>query len=399
MSTSAEMDEYFRNVVQDLENRMNDPDTSSREKVKKVLNQFNNPQDDQRTVLVAGTNGKGSTVEMINEALRSNGHDVGTFKSPHLVSLRERIKYNQEMISKEAFLNIYEELEKVKAKLSFFEFMTAAGYIYFSERDVDYAVVEVGVGGKEDATNVVQNEVSVLTNLGFDHEEYLGKSKKEIASQKLGVLEENSVLVTEVERDYLKDAEKLKADIQRPKRVEEENGEFIFNNERFSIPVEGVFQRKNLENALEAVKVIDKVPEDLQKTFGDLKCPGRMEIVSESIPYIHDGAHNPHALRTVLDELPEDFHCIFSATKKKKVSEMIEILEEKASKFYFTRSDVDWCIAPEEMAEHCSTEFECFDNPREAESKAVENSNNSPVVATGSLYLIGNLKNFNRVDL
>lgn len=382
----------YSKAVDDLQSRKTGKDDITIQTVKKALKKLGHPEKDYSVILIGGTNGKGSTVEMVSEMLQYHNKDVGTSKSPHLTSVRERIQVNSQKISRDEFLNLYKKLERLNQELSFFESIITMSYLHFSKKKVDYAVMEVGMGGRLDATNAAEPELSVITNIGMDHTEYLGDSKEEIAAEKAGIIPQNGKIVTEenlkqiTETAGRRDSEKID-----PVKIGElGNRKYQFQDKKFSIPVKGSFQKQNLQNSITAVKELEGIPENLEEALSNLKCPGRMEKISENPEIILDGAHNPPALEKVISDMPEDFICVFNSIETKDSSQMIEILEEKASKFIFTKSNVDWSADPLDIQKKCSTKSEIIREPVKAVKKAAENG--KPVFVTGSLYLIGELK-------
>jgi len=385
----------YSEAVEDLTSRHSNRKDPAKKTTKKTLELLENPEQDYKVVLVGGTNGKGSVVEMLSELLQSQGKKVGTYKSPHLTSCRERIQIDGRKIPEEDFSHLYNRIDDLDENLSFFEFMTCMAYLYFSEKNVDYAIMEVGMGGRLDATNVVEPELSVITNIGDDHKQYLGETVEERAQEKAGIVHSNPVVLGEMQENLIEIAEEKKVDIISKKVVDgNANTVLEFEDQEFQIPVRGSFQRKNCGTALSAVENLERIPSDIGEALEDLECSGRMEVRGRNPLYIQDGAHNPSALRETLKDLPEDFICVFNASKKKDKAEMISILEEKASKFYFTESDVDWATeSAENLAEECSIEYECVKTPdRAVEAAREEAGKDGCVIATGSLYLIGALR-------
>jgi len=381
----------YREIVKDLESRKNNKSDPTLEKTRNALKELGNPQNSYKTVLVGGTNGKGSTVEMISEGLQSKEFRVGTFTSPHLVSCRERTRVNQKKISKDCFVKLFKEIERVSPGLSFFEFTTVLSYLYFDRKNVDYAVVEVGMGGRLDATNAVDNKYAVITNIGKDHSAYLGETREEIAREKAGIIPKNGKLVTrENYSSIIKLAEDRNTEIVKPVKIEQKGSEYYYDEKKFTIPLEGGFQKENLETAVKTIEMLEEKIEKPSEAFGNLYWPGRMEKISENPLYIQDGAHNPDALKKVIPDYPEDFVCVFNAVKSKNTRKMIEIIESKSSKLYLTRSTVFNAEKPEKIAEHASIPFEVIESPSEAVKKA--KNDGKPVVVTGSLYLLGDLK-------
>lgn len=387
------MGNKFREGVEELKQRGSDRKEPALESTIEALERLGNPEEDYDVVLVGGTNGKGSTVEMISEALQHQGKRVGESRSPHLVDARERIQFNGQKISEDEFVEIYEEIAglDLENELTFFEFMTVAAYLYFSRREADYAVMEVGMGGRLDATNAASPELAVITNVGKDHTNYLGETLNEIAEEKAGILPENGKAVL---RDslppILEAASERSTEILEPLDLEKLGEKYIFRDRQFKLPVKGEFQKQNLETALRALEQLGSIPEDLEEAFSGVECRGRMEVISHDPPYIHDGAHNPPALRKVIEDFPEDFVCVFSALESKPLEEMVEIIEQKASKFYLTKSDFFKAEEPEKLAEKVSIPHEIEEKPAQAVEKALNDGR--PVIVTGSLYLVGNVK-------
>ncbi len=384
----------YRQIVDEVESKRTGRKNPARETTRNTLEELGNPEKEYGAVLIGGTNGKGSVVEMTSELLQSNGKKVGTYKSPHLETVRERVQVDGEKIGKKEFIELYEEIENNSDKLSFFEFMTVMAYTYFSRKDVDYAVMEVGMGGRLDATNVVESDISAITNLGEDHKKYLGDTREERAKELTGIVD-SRVVLGEMSEELIEAAEDKDAKITGKKVLDgNANTKLELDEEEFRIPVRGGFQKQNCGIAISIIKEIEKIPENLEEAFEDLECPGRMEVIGRKPLYIQDGAHNPSAIEEIMKDLPDGFTCVFNASKNKEVEKMISKLEEKASKFYFTESKVKWATKDaEDLAKHTTKEYEIEKKPGEAVRKArKETERDGCVLATGSLYLIGALK-------
>ncbi|MFB6203631.1 MAG: folylpolyglutamate synthase/dihydrofolate synthase family protein [Candidatus Nanohaloarchaea archaeon] len=376
----------YREAVEELTSRGSDRKEPALENTKKALEELGRPDRETEIILVGGTNGKGSVSGMIYEMLRSQGNSAGLFRSPHLVDLRERVEKDGEMIGREEFMELYQRIGSLEPELSFFEFMTVLAYRFF--RDTDYAVMEVGMGGRLDATNAAEPEIAVITNVELEHRKYLGRTREKIADEIAGITPEDGVLVTDVElENVIDEAERNGTAILRPEKSGTEGEDHIVGEERFDIPLRGSFQSANLADALKAVEALGERPDDVEGSLSGISCPGRMEVVDRDPLYIHDGAHNPHALREVISDYPEGFAAVFSALESKEVDRMVEVLEEKAEVLYLTESDVDWCMNPDEIQELCSVRSEVVRDPGEAVRTARDRG--LPVVVTGSLYLVG----------
>ena len=385
----------YSQVIEELTSRHSNRKDPARKTTKETLEKLENPQKDPEVILVGGTNGKGSVVEITSELLQASGKSTGTYKSPHLNTPRERIQVNGEKISKKDFMDLYSRINSLGTELSFFEFMTCMAYLYFSKKNVDYAVMEVGMGGRLDATNVVDPRISVITNVGKDHEKYLGEKKEERAHEKAGIIHSGPVILGEMSQ-VLVDAAEEKTNKIKGKKVLDGNAntKLEFKGEKFRIPVRGGFQKENCGIALAVTEELDETPRDIGSALKELECPGRMEVKGRNPLYIHDGAHNPSAVDKIMSDLPDGFTCVFNASKTKNIEEMISILEEKASKFYFTESNVEWATEKaEKLAQKTSKDYEIEKKPDEAVRKArKETPREGCVLVTGSLYLIGSLR-------
>lgn len=366
----------------------------SLEAARNALKALEHPEKEYKVILVGGSNGKGSTVEMVSELLQSQGLKVGVNKSPHLVSPTERIKLNSENISEEEFYRTYQKVSGLELDLSFFETITVMAYLYFSEKNVDYAVMEVGMGGKLDATNAADNEAAVITNVHLEHTEYLGESRADIAEEIAGIAPETGAVVDgsgmeEIEQKALERNSELK----ESEKVRKFNGKLLYRGELFELPIAGSFQRENLQLALTAVKELENVPESVENAVKNLECPGRMEIVSENPLTVLDGAHNPEALETAVEDLPEDFVCVFGLTGSKDIGKMANTVEQKASKVICTEPEIEWSINAETVEKSFSISSATEKNLQGAIESAKECAGEEgTVVITGSLYLVGDAK-------
>lgn len=385
------MNNYI-DAAEELKSRKTGKDDITIEPVRKALKALDRPDKDYKVVLVGGTNGKGSTVEMISEMLQHQNRKVGISESPHLTTIRERIQINSQNISRKDFLELYNQLEELDVDLSFFEAITVMGYLYFSKKNVDYAIMEVGMGGRLDATNAAEPDLSVITNVGLDHTAFLGDSREEIAAEKAGIIPENGQIVTGESLDpIIETANQRGSKLVKPAKIEKiADRKYRFKEREFSVPVRGDFQRQNLQNSLAAIKELEEVPDNLEAALSGLSCSGRMEKISQNPEIFLDGAHNPAALEKVISDLPEQFTCVFNALETKDSSEMIKILEEKASRFVFTESSKKASIASLELQKSCSINSETVKDSIDAVREAVKYG--EPVVVTGSLYLISQLK-------
>jgi dihydrofolate synthase/folylpolyglutamate synthase len=289
--------------------------------ITKLLSAAGNPQRAFRAVHVGGTNGKGSTSAMIEAMLRTSGITTGLFTSPHLVNFTERIRVNGEEIGEEEVVALAAEVRHIAESMeefspTFFEVVTTMAFLCFRRRNVQWAVVEVGLGGRLDATNLLVPEVTVITAIGYDHCEFLGKTLREIAREKAGIIKEGIPVVTAAQRHEAgKVIEKEAAEkgCRLFRYGEQFTAQLLSLSPRgirfhctgaseyhdMELPLAGVHQMINGAMAIKTVEV-------LSQKYGDLLCdvrrglaavrwPGRLEMVKDDPPILIDGAHNPHA--------------------------------------------------------------------------------------------------------
>ncbi len=297
------------------------------ETIDELLFQMGNPQNDYKTILIAGTNGKGSTATMIASMLESAGYKVGLYTSPHLVDVRERIVVNGKKIVRKDFDQIIANIkEKLKNPLTYFELLTAAAFVYFQCRKVDIAVLEVGLGGRLDATNVCRPLVSIITNIAFDHMAYLGNSLESITREKAGIIKQNGICLTAAKQKNVlqmlknicssREAKlyRLGADI---KIVKQKSSSFAYQGlyrklSGLTIPLRGEHQLANAALAVAAVELSDKnglkidnnaIRTGLKKAYLD----ARLEVLQKEPLFLLDGAHNPAGISVLCRALKKDF--------------------------------------------------------------------------------------------
>ena len=361
------------------------------ERIEKILSALGEPQKNYATVHVTGTNGKGSVSAMLAEILKADGRRVGLFTSPHLESYCERIKVDGENISEEEFAAQIERVKNCGVRASHFEVLTAAAYEYFSRRKVDVAVIEVGIGGLWDSTNVITPLVSVITNVALEHEQTLGRGLKNIALNKAGIIKENVPCVTaaagealEVIREVAREKNSRLYEVAAPVDVK--------------INLAGEYQKWNAAVAIRAAEVLGVDEKVIRAGLESVTWAGRFENISG---VILDGAHNPHgakALRESLDEIyPSGKRVwIFGVLADKNFDAMIEILF-RAGDFVI--------VTPPESERSASTAVICERlSSRGIENVGVENLSAAAAllkktagdvkIVAGSLYLIGAARKF-----
>jgi len=401
------------------------------ERMQQLLAKMGNPHQQIRTVHVAGTNGKGSTVAMIASMLQACGYTVGVYTSPHLVELRDRIVINGQPIEKAAFAEgvkvAAKAAEKAGVDPTFFEIVTAVGFKHFAEQAVDIAVVEVGLGGRLDSTNVIRPEASVITSIDFDHTKLLGNTLEEIAREKAGIFKKDVpafIFESEpnVQQAIAEVAEKTGAQLRVVNKDIDFSARFCVTDdlgphtrvclysktsrlEHLPVPLPGEHQASNCGLALAVIDHLKTVgfdcPEDkITAGLAATKVPGRMQLVWDRPRVLVDGAHNPAAvgalMRCVGAHVPYDsMICVFGCCSDKDVPGLIDKVNLGADKVIFTRAAGNPRSAdPEDLQKlfhersgKMSQVAKTLPEALEMATRAV--SREDLVCVTGSFYLVG----------
>lgn len=410
----------------------------------KLLSCFNNPQASFKSVHIAGTNGKGSTSAMAASILQSAGFKVGLFTSPHLVSFTERIKVNNEQITESEAVELTDEIRDAVSRIkdfspTFFEVVTVMGFLYFKRKNVDWAVIETGMGGRLDATNVLIPEVSVITSISYDHKDFLGETISAIAEEKAGIIKNGIPVVTSEQEPAVMDVIKKKAD-------EKGSGLFIYGKDfsvttkkedingslfdyRGDMELEGLeiflAGRHQILNAALAVKTSEVLikksallaarltAEVIKSGIKNTEWHGRLEFISDNPPILIDGAHNPSASSVLADSLRNNFLdtyrriiLIMGIMADKDIKGIMAPLLPLASEIIFTSPSYERAASPERLAECASslgfTNIHIARTVEDAIGMATERSALSVqrsatkkpelIVITGSFYTIGEAK-------
>ena len=373
-------------------------------RIRAVLEALGNPQNAYRVIHVAGTNGKGSTCAMIEAGLRATGVRTGLFTSPHLVEPVERIQIDGIPVTREQFRRAFEVLHDVAGTLdldchpTYFETVTAMGFWLFRDLEVETAVIETGLGGRLDATNVIHPAVTAITAIDFDHEAYLGHTIEAIAGEKAGILKPGVPAVFAHQRP---DAEAVLEGRARQLGVRVSRAaDFVirdleidargcsFNGLRCPLP--GAHQLDNAVTAVLVLRELGAPPEGISEA----RWPGRLECVSPNPDVILDGAHNPagaRSLRTYLERFysGRKLWLIYGAMRDKAVEEITEILFPIAQELILTAPEGSRAIRPEALREMAGRGQIARDLPAALEIVKGHASADDVVVITGSLFLIG----------
>lgn len=405
----------------------------SLDSIRSILGLLGHPERAYPTAIVAGTNGKGSTSAMLASILEAAGTRVGLYTSPHLMRVNERVRVNGEEISDEdfaaSFTRVWECVGELRAAgrlapPSFFEYLTATAFLHFSRAAIEFAVLEVGMGGRLDATNVTEPRVAVMTNIALDHQQFLGSTHAAIAAEKAGVIQRGRPVVSACEHPEAAEvirrrAAELGAPLMeicgaaRASNLRSADGRYAFDaalgKEHYrglELPLAGRFQVTNALTALAAASLLrgdgwDIPAEAVEKGLRETRWPGRLETVLARPQVVLDGAHNPAAAREIAAFARQhwagrNLRLVYASMRDKAIAEISEILFPLARRVYLTRPDQERAASPEEIL--CAARFQppgvvCLSDPARALEAAMGDSGPEDVVlAAGSLFLAGALK-------
>ncbi|MEH7384771.1 folylpolyglutamate synthase/dihydrofolate synthase family protein [Bacillus sp. JJ1521] len=401
-----------------------------------MMERLGHPQEKMKAIHVAGTNGKGSTVSYIRNILQEADYTIGTFTSPYIETFNERISVNGKPISNDEIVSLLKVIKPLAEELeetelggpTEFEVITAMALYYFGENtEIDFVLMEVGLGGRLDSTNVITPLASIITSIGFDHMNILGDTIEEIAGEKAGIIKPNIPVITAVAQQEAIEVISTKANEGNSPFYQLGQDFFILdhhssNGEAFTvktqnktfqnlnISMKGAHQVRNASLAVMAVHMLQKsgaiqledsvLAAGLEKT----KWIGRFEEISDDPLVILDGAHNPEGIYSLVDTIKahlkgKDIHIIFSALSDKKLDTMIGQLEKVAQTLTFTSFDYPRAASTGELYGNSSArEFiNTVDRWQEAVQvgkERVSKEENAALVITGSLYFISEVRGF-----
>ena len=386
-------------------------------RMQKAVDLLGNPEQSYPIIHVTGTNGKGSTIAFMRELFARHGKKVGTFTSPHIISIHDRICINGEPISDEDFIRLADQVKAMEQRLlethdqlSFFELLTLIALLYFKEQEVDLVLLEVGIGGLLDTTNVVTGEIAIITSIGLDHQETLGDSLTAIAEQKAGIFKPGKSavianLAPEAQLVCQKTATNLGVSLYQADQ------DFSFRNGNFSsssladfnhliLGLEGTYQEENAALALQTFLLFmaqrnEKVDQEaVRAALQATKWAGRLEAVTEHI-YL-DGAHNLPALERLVEFIQEKIqqgyqpHILFGALKRKDYSGMLTYLTEHLPDvaLYVTSFDYQGSLEEQDFGDYTSiASYREFIDTFEASA-----GEKDLLFVTGSLYFISEVR-------
>lgn len=357
--------------------------------------QLGNPHYNYPSLHIAGTNGKGSTSHILASSLQEMGYKVGLYTSPHLLDFSERIRVNGQVIAEQFVIDFVQENKSffLSEQLSFFEITVGMAFAYFAEKQVDYAVIEVGLGGRLDATNIITPQLAVITNIGLDHTEFLGNSLSQIAFEKAGVIKESiPVIIGEVHAETLPVFKAQAKEKKAPLYLAEET-----LLPEFPLDLTGSYQEKNKRTAYMALQVllgIDELSEKAIEGFAKVKkntgLRGRWELIDQQPEIIADVTHNAEGFKSVIQQLKkkkseEDLHFVLGFVKGKKMESIFSLLPKNAH-YYFCAPSIPRALAIEELikiAENHGLNAMVFSSPASALEVAKQAAKSQDLIYIG----------------
>ncbi|MBN2602779.1 MAG: bifunctional folylpolyglutamate synthase/dihydrofolate synthase [Candidatus Thermoplasmatota archaeon] len=401
------------------------------ERIKNLLELMDNPQNYFRVIHVGGTNGKGSVCHFISSILFQNGYNVGLYTSPHIQEINERIVVNKKKISNKELSNLAKKIKPLVEQIenidppTYFEILTAMAFQYFKDKKIDFAVIEVGLGGRYDATNIVTPSVSIITNVTYDHKEILGKRIGKIAYEKSGIIKNNTPVVTAALGEALRIIENVaKENNSIVHRISKKNIKRICSNDtcqdfvikgtlkQYFVKTKmlGEHQGQNIAVALGAVELLQMngvfisdsgILEGIEKA----SIPGRTEIVRKSPMVLLDGAHNPAGIKTLKHTLENDFFykriiLVLGILADKDIDKMLSTIVPLANIVILAKpkNDRAWSINQirkklEKMG--FFTEIIEINDVKNAVTHALSIAEDQDIICvTGSLYTVGEARDF-----
>jgi len=366
---------------------------------------LNNPEKKFKSIHVAGTNGKGSTSHMLASVLQEAGYKVGLYTSPHLKDFRERIKINGQEVSKQ-FVTGFIKNNKAffeSHKMSFFEMTVVMAFDYFAKQNIDIAVVEVGLGGRLDSTNIITPEISVITNIGLDHTQFLGNTLQAIAAEKGGIIKFNiPVVIGETQKETSPIFENL---------AKTHNSEIVFADmavsEVYDSDLIGNYQSKNIKTVVQTVKELHKkgykiskqnLKQGLLQVVNNTGLLGRWQILNESPKVVCDTGHNREGLTYVMQQLLNEtfelLHIVFGVVNDKNLVSIVDLLPKKAT-YYFCKPDIPRGLDANELKQKLfdyNIMGTSYNSVNEAYKSAFKNaSNNDFIFIGGSTFVVAEI--------
>ena len=358
----------------------------------KACDILKDPHKKFKSIHIAGTNGKGSTAHMLASILQEAGLKTGLYTSPHLKDFRERIKINGKMISQNQVIEFVKKnkTEFEKINMSFFEYTVAMAFDYFAESQVDIAIIETGLGGRLDSTNIISPELSVITNIGYDHTNLLGSKLEQIAKEKAGIIKKNTpVVIGRKQEKIINDIFKITAYNKKSKIF------FSEINNNISCDLNGEYQNENINTTIKAIEVLNwnidnkNIYKGLKNVVKNTGLNGRWQIISKNPHIICDTGHNQDGIKNITKQLKKinfnKLHFIFGTVKDKNIIEIIKLLPKEAL-YYFCAANIDRAFNASKLQEislELNLQGNAYNSVKDAYNNAISNYKKGDLIFIG----------------
>jgi folylpolyglutamate synthase/dihydrofolate synthase len=391
----------------------------------KILNVLENPQNKFKSIHIAGTNGKGSVSHALSAILQSAGYKTGLYTSPHLIEFGERIRIDGKMIEKQYVVDFVENNKSVIEQIrpSFFEITMAMAFQYFADCKVDIAVIETGLGGRLDSTNIINPELSIITNISYDHTQFLGDTLEKIAFEKAGIIKENiPVVIGEWQKETFKVFESKAQENSSPMFYADDKLEFLkYENDKMlcsskkyrniTLGLTGNYQLLNMATILKAVEILNSCSnikvtekalragiENVTKLTG---LRGRWEKIFDNPTVIADTGHNVAGITFVANQLKQQqynqLHIVFGVVNDKDITHILELLPQNAE-YYFTQANINRALPATELKHQAAEKGligNVYNSVLEAFNAAKNNAKEDDFIFVGgSNFVVGEVLEF-----
>ena len=344
-----------------------------------ACNFLDNPHKRFKSIHIAGTNGKGSTAHLISSILQEAGFKTGLYTSPHLKDFRERIKINGVKISENDVISFVTTNKKnfEKINMSFFEYTVALAFDHFAKEKVDIAIIETGLGGRLDSTNIISPEISVITNIGYDHMNLLGNTLEQIAIEKAGIVKEKTPVLI--------GRKQIETETVFEEKASQKNTSVFYakqNEVKFNVPN---YQKENINTSISAIKILDwkisnqEINDGIKNVNQNTGLRGRWETLSKNPKIICDTGHNVDGISNIINQLKQikfnKLHIVFGTVNDKKINDILNLLPKDA-KYYFCKAKIDRALNADKL-KSIANEYKLIGESFESVEKALLNAKNN----------------------
>ena len=344
-----------------------------------ACNFLDNPHKKFKSIHIAGTNGKGSTAHLISSILQEAGFKTGLYTSPHLKDFRERIKINGVKIGENDVISFVTINKKnfEKINMSFFEYTVALAFDHFAKEKVDIAIIETGLGGRLDSTNIISPEISVITNIGYDHMNLLGNTLEQIAIEKAGIVKEKTPVLI--------GRKQIETETVFEEKASQKNTSVFYakqNEVKFNVPN---YQKENINTSISAIKILDwkisnqEINDGIKNVNQNTGLRGRWETLSKNPKIICDTGHNVDGISNIINQLKQikfnKLHIVFGTVNDKKINDILNLLPKDA-KYYFCKAKIDRALDPDKL-KSIANEYKLIGESFESVEKALLNAKNN----------------------